>query len=122
MSLVTTLLHVNNGGVVKTGIENLGPAITRESVNVANASGANVRFGDVRRILEACWKDHNEHTSLMLNDYLHGCITDIDCLNGEIVRRAVRWGSSAPLNATLIELVRAQSRTQELSCEIECEA
>jgi 2-dehydropantoate 2-reductase len=45
--------------------------------------------------------------SSMADDLLHGRPTEVDHLNGEVVRLAERLGRSAPANARVIELVRA---------------
>jgi 2-dehydropantoate 2-reductase len=43
-------------------------------------------------------------------DLMRGKPTEIDFLNGEIVRRASRLGISAPINRTLTLLVKSAER------------
>ena len=50
--------------------------------------------------------DANARSS-MADDFAAGRLTEIDSLNGEVVRLAERTGQTAPVNARIVELVRA---------------
>ena len=51
--------------------------------------------------------------SSMADDLAHGRTTEIDALCGEVVRLAASQGSSAPLNARMVELVSVRSQRRE---------
>jgi 2-dehydropantoate 2-reductase len=42
----------------------------------------------------------------MLQDITRGRKTEIDFLNGEVVKRATTYGIPAPVNATIADLIR----------------
>jgi 2-dehydropantoate 2-reductase len=69
----------------------------------------------ILRVLAAIQVDVDpEARSSMWEDLTRGRPTEIDDLNGEIVRLAERCGASAPLNARIITLVRAaEARARE---------
>jgi len=52
------------------------------------------------------WKIDAKARSSMADDLAAGRRTEIDFINGELVRLAERLGSSAPVNARIVELVR----------------
>lgn len=52
-----------------------------------------------------------EARSSMADDLLRGRLTEVDELNGEIVRVAAQQGATAPLNAGLVRLVHAREST-----------
>jgi 2-dehydropantoate 2-reductase len=53
------------------------------------------------------WKIDARARSSMADDLAHGRNTEIDYLNGELVRLADRLGSAAPINRKIVELIRA---------------
>ena len=59
------------------------------------------------RILSSMLRIDPLARSSMWEDFERGRLTEIDYLNGEFVRLAERLGTRAPLNARVIELVRA---------------
>jgi 2-dehydropantoate 2-reductase len=52
------------------------------------------------------WKIDSKARSSMGDDLAHGRTTEIDFLNGELVRLAERLGADAPVNRRIVELVR----------------
>jgi 2-dehydropantoate 2-reductase len=48
----------------------------------------------------------------MVSDFRQGKPTEIDQLNGEILRLAAEAGSSAPVNAAVVELLTARRANQ----------
>jgi 2-dehydropantoate 2-reductase len=51
-----------------------------------------------------------EARSSMWEDLTRGRPTEVDYLNGEIVRMAEKVGARAPINARIVELVKAAER------------
>lgn len=60
-----------------------------------------------RFVLPVMAKVDAEARSSMSDDLMRGRRTEVDYLNGEIVRLAERLGTSAPINARIVELVHA---------------
>jgi 2-dehydropantoate 2-reductase len=52
------------------------------------------------------WRIDARARSSMADDLAHGRATEVDYLNGELVRLAERLGSQAPVNRKIVELVR----------------
>lgn len=63
-----------------------------------------------RNVFLKAWKFDDKARSSMADDLAHGRMTEIDILNGEIVRLAERLNADAPLNRRIIELVRDAER------------
>ena len=65
----------------------------------------------LRRLLAKQLKVDPEARSSMWQDLAHGRKTEVDYLNGEIVKLAEKHGMSAPLNKRVVELVHAIEET-----------
>ena len=52
------------------------------------------------------WKIDAKARSSMADDLAAGRKTEVDYLNGELVRLAERLGAKAPVNRAIVELVR----------------
>jgi len=91
------------------GIPQLMVDIAREALSVAQAEGISVPdavFETIRTIPVSMAGQF----SSTAQDLQHGKPTEIDFLNGEIVRRASRWGISVPINRTMTLLVKSAER------------
>jgi 2-dehydropantoate 2-reductase len=60
-----------------------------------------------RNVFLRAWKIDSKARSSMADDLKHQRRTEIDCINGELVRLADRLGTDAPINRTIVGLVRA---------------
>jgi len=88
--------------------EKLVRAVT-EAAQVAEASGVCLSFDPVAETLEVCRKTR-ENISSMLQDVRRNRPTEIEMINGEIVRRARMLSIPVPQNERLVEEVRTLSR------------
>ena len=91
------------------GIPQLMDEIAREAISVAQAEGVCVPesvFETIRTIPVSMAGQY----SSTAQDLMRGKPTEIDFLNGEIVRRASRLGISVPINRTLTLLVKSAER------------
>jgi len=80
--------------------------VTEEAIAVARAGG--VRLPDVD-LIEAVWKIGDamaEATSSTAQDIARGNRTEVDSLNGYIVRRGAELGVATPANQTLHALIK----------------
>lgn len=77
-----------------------------EAVTVAEAAGVRLPYADpVDKVLAvAAATAHN--TSSMLQDLQGGRITEIDAINGAILREGARLGIATPVNRTLTLLIK----------------
>lgn len=85
----------------------LAEACASEAYRVALAKGIELEFDDaVRRVHDFGRVIPNAMPSMLL-DVLAGRATEIDALNGALVREAERIGLTAPTNALMTRMVRA---------------
>jgi 2-dehydropantoate 2-reductase len=106
----TALLRRPNGALlVMPDALDLAEEAAREAAAVAHARGVVLPFADpaayVRQVAQATARNH----SSMLQDVLRGVPTEIDAINGAVVREGERLGVPTPVNRTLWQLVRSLS-------------
>jgi 2-dehydropantoate 2-reductase len=84
----------------------IATAVVDEAVAAAAASGVAVERTSILAKIEFALANHRGHQPSMLQDVLAGRPTEIEFINGAIVRAATRAGLAAPVNQTLVRLVR----------------
>ena len=84
--------------------------IVTEIVAVARIAGIGVERTRIEHALDFAYANHRCHLPSMLQDLRAGRATEIDSINGAVVREAQRLGLPAPVNATLTHLVHALER------------
>ncbi len=108
---VSALTGLPNGGIVGNP-DTFGVAreAVLEAAAVASASGIRLETDDpvehMRRVGELTARNETS----MLQDLRAGRRTEIDAMNGEIVRRGAALGIPVPVNAALAALVRSCGR------------
>jgi 2-dehydropantoate 2-reductase len=114
-SPVCTALSLRIGQVLENPeARALAEACAGEAYRVAAAKGIKLKFTDpVARIHEFGRVIPNAMPSMML-DMLAGRPSEIDALNGALVREAERVGLPAPVNAFLTQMVRALESKQSM--------
>ena len=84
--------------------------IVREIFAVVRAESITLQWGDPELYLEylygALIPVMAGHSSSMLQDILHGHLTEIDYLNGAVVTAGKRLGIATPYNACISDLIR----------------
>lgn len=88
------------------GARALAHRIATEVLAVAAADGLAVDEAGVHRTLDHALDHHLAHKPSMLQDLQAGRPTEIDAINGEVLRVAQRLGIDAPCTGTLDALVR----------------
>jgi 2-dehydropantoate 2-reductase len=103
---LTALLRIPNGGLLHSDDARfLMKSIVEEAVSVARAEGIALEAEDMlKRAEEVCRKTAVNRSS-MLQDVERGRLTEIDWINGEVVRRGARAGIETPVNQTLVRLI-----------------
>ena len=105
INAVTALTGIKNGQILDLeATRNLSRAAVEEAVAVAKALGVGVRDDAVEHVL-AVAKATAANRSSMGQDVDHGRHTEIDAINGAVVREAAKVGVDTPVNRTLTALV-----------------
>jgi 2-dehydropantoate 2-reductase len=83
-----------------------------EAFQVAKASGQSLDINTVDEYLEILWNQKlpstRDHISSMLQDILRGKKTEIDYINGTIVKRGAKHGVETPYNSAVVSMVKAK--------------
>jgi 2-dehydropantoate 2-reductase len=102
---VSALVGVTNGELLQHLAARIVDAAARETARVASAEG--VPIADTEAV--TLWRTMAELTaanrSSMLQDVRSGRPTEIDWINGEVVRRGRRHNVPTPVNEALLKLV-----------------
>lgn len=114
INALTALMGVKNGLLPHfEGTRAVMEEAVREAVEVARAKQIRLPYPDaVGRVREVCEATAGNIAS-MLQDVLNKKITEIDFINGAIVREGRSLGIATPVNFTLTSLVRAIQQTYE---------
>lgn len=113
---VTALTRLKNGDILNTPEgEDLLRAVTKEAVLVARAEGVDA---DAEAVTEECLRmgrqDIGGNKSSMLMDVLKKRQTEIDVINGGIVKLGKKHGIETPVNAGLAGLIRIIEQNYKL--------
>ena len=105
---VAALLRLSNGEIAaRAGARAVMRGAAAEVQAVAEAAGIRLPFGDAAEQAEAAARASAGNLSSMLQDVLRGARTEIDAINGAVVRAAGTVGADAPINRTLWHLISA---------------
>jgi len=111
---LTALLEVPNGKLLE--IEQtlkLMRTIIDETLQVAQANRVQIPYPDPYKIVEDVARRTSLNRSSMLQDILRGTPTEIDSINGAIVKVGRECHVPAPVNFTLWQLVKAKEIQQK---------
>jgi len=107
INALTAILNIPNGGLVENAA---AQAILREAIaeatRVAHAKGIAIPNDGAVRAIEVARRTA-PNISSMLADVRRGVETEIDVMNGAIVREGERLGIDTPVNRTLKNLIHA---------------
>lgn len=105
---LTALLRVSNGRLLQVmGGTSMMESILSEAVEVAVAMGYEMDLEEVlAQAVEVCHKTSANHSS-MLQDLLNNRPTEIEAINGAVVRFGDQMGIATPVNRLLVQLVHA---------------
>jgi 2-dehydropantoate 2-reductase len=84
----------------------LAMAVVTETVGVALKAGIRLDEAAIIRQVEMALTQQPDHKPSMLQDIEHKRLTEIDAINGAVVATATRLGMDAPVNRTLVALVK----------------
>jgi len=107
MNAVCALTH-STPGILNTlaDAKQLVKDTAKEVVDVAAAMNITVDIEAVCQTVDYACENHGQHLPSMLQDLLAGKPTEIDALNGSVVRLARELGIPVPINTLLATLVK----------------
>jgi 2-dehydropantoate 2-reductase len=111
LNSLTAVTGLTVGGVATTteGRE-LAHSIAKEVVMVANRKGIAASETAVLATVDSALRDHGDHLPSMLQDIRAGRKTEIEAINGAVVREAALLGIAVPTTLSLYRLVRMQEQ------------
>jgi len=116
INALTAILRVNNGVLVTfedSHARELVEAAAVEAAAVAKANGIKLPYANpAERAIEVA-EATAENTSSMLQDVLRQTTTEIEMINGAVVRAGKEAGVETPVNSMLYNLVKALEETYE---------
>ena len=107
MNAVSALAQGTPGTIGDSpGAQDLVNRVAREVAEVAAAQGVEIDLNEVHNTIDYACKHHRDHKPSMQQDLAAGRRTEVDALNGAIVRLGASCGVPTPLNEMLETLVR----------------
>jgi 2-dehydropantoate 2-reductase len=104
---ITALAQQPNGFIVENAAaRERAIALAEEAAQVASAEGIRLPFDDAGEYALGVARASAGNHSSMLQDVLRGAPTEIDALNGKIVRLGRAHGIATPQNARMLDEVR----------------
>jgi len=111
---LTAITRLANGVLVdQAAAREIMRGLVEEGKRVAQAKGIRLPYTDaVKKVEDACIATKPNYSS-MLQDVLAQRETEVDFINGAIVREGERLGIDTPINRTITNLVRAIEKTYD---------
>ena len=115
INALTAITHLRNGVLPELEeTKSLMESAVAEAVEVARAKGIDLPYEDpISKVIDVC-KATAANVASMLQDVLNRRPTEVDFINGAIVREARAYGISTPVNHTLTQLVKAIEKSYRL--------
>ncbi|BDC35919.1 MAG: 2-dehydropantoate 2-reductase [Candidatus Methanoliparum thermophilum] len=112
INAIGAITGLENGYIYKiTNLRDISRKVVREAINVANKVGINVDVNEDKVLMIA--KRTEKNRSSMLQDIDRGKKTEIDEINGEIVRIGRSYMLNCDVNETLYNLIKAKEIYKE---------
>jgi len=103
---ITALTRRQNGIILSPALKGTVQRVVAEAVAVASAEGLATSKEEALGLVLSVAEKTAANTSSMLQDVLRGRRTEIEAINGYIVRRARRHDIAAPVNEALYAVVK----------------
>jgi len=101
------------GGMDAPPGRRIAEAIVGEVVATAASVGIGLDHARITGRIDFALRNHRGHKASMLQDLEAGRTTEIDAINGAVVRAAQATGTAVPVTAALADLVRLVERRRE---------
>jgi 2-dehydropantoate 2-reductase len=118
INALTAMTRLNNGRLIEfEGTRRILREAVTEAVRVAKRKKIKLIYDDPLAKVEAVSEATGSNVSSMLQDVLRKKRTEIDFINGVIVRQAQELGIAAPVNSILVDLVKTIEASYNLAVE-----
>jgi len=118
INALTAITRLNNGRLVEfEGTRRILREAVTEATRIAKRKWVKLIYDDPLAKVEAVCEATSGNASSMLQDVLRKKRTEIDFINGFIVRQAQELGISAPVNSILVDLVKTIEASYKLRVE-----
>ncbi len=118
INALTAITHLNNGRLIEfEGTRHILREAVLEAVKVAKRKKIKLIYDDPLAKVEAVCEATALNVSSMLQDVLKKRRTEIDFINGVIVRQAKSLGVPCPVNSMLVDLVKTIEASYNLVVE-----
>jgi 2-dehydropantoate 2-reductase len=105
------ILRLRNGEMMdQPDLINIMDELIREACAVAGSEGCQIEPVEMQGRLRHIMNETSTNRCSMLQDVIHGRVTEIDDINGAIVRLANKNGIPTPVQNTVTQLVRSIKR------------
>lgn len=107
---LTTILKCKNGYLLENEyLRKMLREVCREGIDVARSEGIDIGEEVIKKTEEVASLTKENYSS-MLQSILYGKRTEIEEINGEIVRRGKKNGIPTPLNYALFSIIKAMEK------------
>jgi 2-dehydropantoate 2-reductase len=118
LNAVGALAHVRNGGIMESAsLRQVMGAAVREAVQVALARGIALPQSDMAAHAEGICRHTADNMNSMLQDVLRKRRTEVEAINGAVVREGPAVGVPTPVNQALLWLVKGIEETYPIRLE-----
>lgn len=108
INALTAITHLPNGKLIEfEGTRTILKEAVTEALRIAKRKRIKLIFDDPLAKVEAVCEATSSNISSMLQDVLRKKRTEVDFINGVIVRQAKELGISVPANCILVDLVKS---------------
>lgn len=115
INALSAITKLNNGKLTEfEGTRKILELAVNEAVKVAKKKRIKLIYDDPLAKVEAVCEATAKNTSSMLQDVLKKKKTEIDFINGAIVRQAQSLGIPVPVNSILVDLIKTIETTYSL--------
>ncbi len=85
-------------------------SVVKESCNIGIANKIKVNVNQITNKIEVSCSEHGHHKPSMLKDVLEKKLTEIDSINGALVKYGIKSKVSTVLNEALVKLIKAKEK------------
>jgi len=114
LNALATILDTHYGSLLETGLQHVMVRIVEEIFEVASCCGIKLLYSKPQDYVHILFDEliprTYDHPPSMLQDIKRGKKTEVNALNGYIVRLAREHGCSAPCNSVVVALVLAMEQ------------
>jgi 2-dehydropantoate 2-reductase len=107
MNALTAIMDITVGHLADSPWgRRLVSAVVSEAVAVAEKSNLPIDRHRIERTIDLAFREHREHKPSMLQDVINRKKTEIEFINGAIVKRSAMVGVATPINDMLFNMIR----------------